>query len=371
MDLTGLLVERVVVHRIPQKEPKALAAQQEPLWLAEAASPLPDTLRAYMNMRLLGSLQSADKAFDVIFDDAAVTTAPAEVRSYLATEALALGTDEERDDALVALSRSLATRLFDAQPTQPLAGLFAVSSGTIAGRPFLAAMKLEHEKGVTVDEVRIDGRQTLAMTVEDGLVLVQGTKVFKAAAFAPNPIADLTALSGDFDCEGRLSDTQNPFTASGVANYFAHDTLGVRLVGEPRVITEQVFKAVEDFLDETVTEPAARVTAESALIVEMSSNRQTFSAQSFGNNHLTPELRRGLRDVLNERSLPLTAFPKDLNLIENRLKMIALEFEGRISVVGPQNRFDDDTIQIDGSQANGEAVVKIRSPLKRTNSRGR
>lgn len=370
MDLDGLLVERVVIHQIPRKEPKATTEQQAPLVVSEAVSPLPDSLRAYMNLRLRGSLQSADKAFDVEFDENATTPIPDLATEYLSEEAAATGTAKERDQRLVDMSAHIARRLFDVQPPQPPEGLLAVCSGTIGGRPVLAAMKLEREKGVTVDETTIHGRRTFEMTVEEGLVLVAGTKVFKAAAFAPIRGADTSGGAGSFACEGRLSDTQNPFTASGIAAYFARDTLGAKLQAEPRVLTEQVFREMETFINEDIQDPVARVAAERALLVEMGSNKQTFSPQSFGNQHLDAAERRALRAHLHDKGLPSQAFPKDLELIENRLKMISLELDGRITVVAPEDRFEDETITVSGPNGE-EAVVTIRAGLRRTRSRGR
>lgn len=371
MDLDGLLVQRVVIHPIPRKEPKATTEQQVPLVVSEAVSPLPDSLRAYMILRLRGSLQSADKAFDVEFDDNATTPIPNLAMEYLSQEAAGTGTSEEQDQRLVDMSVHIAKRLFDVQPPQPPEGLLAVCSGSIGDRPFLGAMKLEREKGVTVDETTIHGRRTFEMTVEERLVLVAGTKVFKGAAFAPLKGADTAGGAGSFACEGRLSDTQNPFTASGVAAYFARDTLGAKLQAEPRVLTEQVFREIEAFINEDMQDPAARVAAERALLVEMESNKQTFSAQSFGNQHLGAGERRALRAHLRNKGLPSQAFPKDLDLIENRLKMISLELDGRITVVAPEGRFEDDTISVAGATDGEEAVVTIRAGLRRTRSRGR
>lgn len=371
MDLTGLLVERVVVHQIPRKEPKVTAEQQEPLVLSEAVSPLPDSLRAYMNMRLLGSLQSAEKAFDVVFDDDADTPIPLQLRAYLAAEATGAGTGDGRDQTLVNLSRDIAELLFELQPPQPPTGLLVVCSGTIGNAPFVAVMKLEHEKGVTVDETNVGGRRTFEMTVEESLVLVAGTKVFKAAAFKPSDGADPIGSPDDFECDARLSDTQNPFTASGMAAYFARDLLGVKLEAEPRVLTEQVFKSVEQFINAEIADPASRVAAERALLTEMSANKQTFSAQTFGNQHLEADERKALRDHLKDEGLPTQAFPKDLELIQGRLKMMALELDGNITVVAPQERFDDDTISVTGDEAAGsDAVITIRAGLRRTHSRG-
>lgn len=371
MDLTGLLVERVVVHQMPRKEPKPTAEQQEPVVLSETVSPLSDSFRVYLNVRLLGSLQSADRAFDVVFDPSSPTDTPTHLRRYLRDEATGRGSARVRDQRLVDLSRMLAERLFDVQSFQPPPGLLAVTSGTVGSRPFVGVMKLEHERGVTADEIEINGRRTFEMTVEERLVLTAGTKVFKAAAFSPLPGSDMTDPVEELLTEGRLSDSQNPFTASEVAAYFARGLLGVKLQAEPRVLTEQVFKSVEVFINTKIPDPAARVAAERALLVEMASNKQNFSAQSFGNQHLDAPTRQALRNHLRSKELPTGAFPKNLELIGGRLRMMSLELDGKITVVAPEDKFDDDTINVDTSAGTQQAVVTIRAGLRHAGSRGR
>lgn len=372
MDLASLTIDRLVVHEIPKKEPKASADHQEPLGLSEALSPLPDALRSYVMLRLRRSLQSADRAFDVVFDDGSVSETPADVRQLLLDLTDPSVADDDRDKQVVDLSRRLAERLFGLQPPQPPTGLLAVCTGSLGnGRPLLAVMKLEHEQGVTVEQHQVDGRTTFEMVVEDSLVLVEGTKVFKAAAFAPTAGANPHGSPDDFSCDARLSDSQNPFTASGVAAYFASGLLGVKLAEEPRVVTEKVFKAVERFINESIADPARQVAAERALVVEMTSNKQTFSAQVYGNQHLQTQERKALRDYLKEADLPATAFPKDLSLVEGRLKLISLELEGKITVVAPEERFEDETIVLDTGDGTEDAVVTIRSALRRTATRGR
>jgi hypothetical protein len=367
VDLAGLVVERVIVHGIPRKLPMgAPAEEQEELNLSEALAPLPDTLRLYVTTRLVGSLQAADKAFDVVFNPSAANSTPQAIRDYLAGETNNRPL-RRRDISLVDLSRLFAEKLFEVQPPQPPGGLLAICSGKLANlKPFLGIMKLEHERGVTVEETDVDGKHTFRMTVEDSLVLVAGTKVFKAAAFSPVSSTEQST----FPCHARLSDNQNPFTSGSVASYFARRFLGVELSEEPRVTTEKVFKAVEKYTN-TIADPARQVAATRALFVEMSANKDNFSAVSFGNQHLRPEERRELRSALVEAGLPTTAFPKDLELIKSRLRLIALELEGHITVVAPEDRFRDDTISVDSGETGNDAVVTIKAGLKQARSRGR
>jgi len=370
IDLAGLLVERVVVHPIPRKEPKATIEQQTPLVLSEVLSPLNDNLRQYMMLRLRGSLQSVENAFDVVFSDTPPHQTSLDVRAHLLSEAHEEGMPESRDEAFVRLSRTLAERLFTAQPSQPPPSLFAVCGGSVGETPFLAVMKLEHERGVTAEEKQIGGRRTFEMTVEERLVLVAGTKVFKAALFSPVSKQDVIDHPADFVIDGRLSDRQNPFTTSGVADYFRAGLLGLRLKSEPRVVTEEVFKAIEKFVNTEIADPAERVAAERALLVEMASNKQMFSAQRYGESHLNPATRGQLLRSLRDQGLETRGFVKANELIANRLKMITLELEGKIRVIGPQEKFDDETIKVTTATEAPEALVTIRAPLRRAGSRG-
>jgi hypothetical protein len=371
IELAGLLVERVVVHPMPRKEPRATEEQQGQLALSEGLATLGDTLRHYMNVRLLETLQSVEKAFDVVFDNTNATLAAPGIRAYLCSEATEEVTAGDREESLVAFSRSLATKLFEVQPPGPPPSLFVVCTGSIAHTPFLAVMKLEHERGVTAEERFIGGKRTYEMSVEERLVLVSGTRIFKAALFSPRSRQDVLDTPQDFVIDGRLSDNQNPFTTSGVADYFLSRLLGLKLKEEPRIQTEQVFKAIENFLNTEVEDTSERVKAERALLVDLASNRTVFSAQRFGNENLHANTRRSLRQYLTDKGFPTAAFPKDNELIIKRLNMIALEFEGRITVVAPEDKFDDEIIQVVGTEGAGDTVVTIRAPLRRTGSRGR
>lgn len=363
-----MLVERAVVHRVPKKESRATAEQQKPLLLSETLSPLPDALRQYVQTRLLGSLQSTDKAFDVVFDSGATTPMPDRIRSFLTTAAAGTRTTDQEDQALVDLSREMAALLFHVQPPQPPTGLFTVCAGTIRSRIFVAAMKLEHEKGVTVDERVIHGKRTFEMTVEDELVLTAGTKVFKAAVVAIDPDR---VSEPELPYEARISDTQNPFTTAGVATYFTSGFLGVRLQAEPRVVTEQVFEAIQAVINTEITDPASRVAAERALLVEMSAKTPTFNTNTFAKKHLETLQSHALRSRLRELELPVGSFVRDTQLIESRLKVMALDLDGGITVTAPQARFDDGTITVDRATNDDSAVVTIAAGLRRTRARAR
>lgn len=371
LDLTGLLVDQLVVHPIPKREPKATADQQAALVSSEGLTPLTDILRVYINTRLRASLQSADRAFDVAFDDALDCGAPAQIRTFLRKESRQEGSVNSRSDLLLDISQKMAKRLFEIQPHGLDPSLLAVSAGSIEHTPFIGVMKLEHERGVTAEERNVGGRRTFEMSVEERLVLVSGTKVFKAAVFAPLSPDAVCSDPEDFQILGTLSDSQNPFTTAGPAAYFAVGLLGTRLETEPRVQTERVFKAVEKYINEGIEDPAEKVAAQRALLVEMSSNKGTFSAETFGTLHFTAATRRGLREHLEAEGLPTKGFPKNTDLIRSRLKLIALELEGRITVVAPEERFEDETIQVEQGDGTQGAIVTIRAGVKRTHSRGR
>src|SRR4051794_27288347 len=114
----------------------------------------------------------------------------------------------------------MAERLFEVQPPQPPTGLLAVCSGTLLDQPVVAVMKLEHERGVTVDDDVVNGLRTFKMAVADDLVLTGGTKVFKAAAFAVTPGQAAGTGAGALTCDARVSDFQTPFHASTQAAYY-------------------------------------------------------------------------------------------------------------------------------------------------------
>lgn len=336
MSLARLTVEGVVLHELPKKLTRQQIRDeaQSNVRLSGAETPLDDPLRHYIERQLYQSLDKA--ALDVEFDPEASSIAPKLVTGFL----------DDPTVGIISLSRDLAEALYESQTPVSNEGVLAVVRGHVGGQTFLAVLKLEHEKGLSFEEKETDaGEIVLHLTLEDDLVMTQGTKVFKAGIFSYlyPPNADGRAATEPV-LDAKVSDMQRRATdRRPIAQFFVGGFLGCRYVGSPEMTTGAFFNGMEDVLNKTITDVEARADIHEALVVEMRNNQQRVDPRRFIKNHV-PEADQDLVATgLVDLGVNLQPFAKDLSLTESWLRKTIYRFDNGAYVRVPAS--DEGTVE--------------------------
>lgn len=323
-ELETLRITEVVMHQVPKK---VSGEMEPPLGLSEAASSITSELGNYIRERVIKSLSAS--AFDVIADEAAIAVVPEAVLAFLSSTSA----------DLVECSLVIARHLYAVQDGANPAGLLCVAAGTVAGRRTLAILKLEMEQAVHLAENRIGGRPTFDLTLLRELVLNNHTRVFKVGLFQRE--------NGDGPLVGLVSDKQKGSDPRSVmAHFFLSQFLGCKLADTPNVRTRNFYTLTEQFINEQVTDPEQQAKYHMALLTELNGPEETVAPIDFAANHFDLPDKRQFAATMDEYGFPTDEpFPKDVHLVEKRLRKVQVEFTNGVTVIAPLEVMERDVLR--------------------------
>jgi hypothetical protein len=344
-ELGRLVVNKVIIHEIP-KHLKA-AGGSGPVY-SDVESELDPELTAYFHDKVVESLGSK-KSYDILIDSTAPSPLPGLLATYLGTS----GID------FVETSKKMAEHLHNIQDGTNPAGLLAVLDCQIGDDRALGLIKLEKEEGVRLKQRRHKGQLTFDLRVLRSLVLTEKTRVYKVALFV--------FAAGDAEYDASASDNQSGYGSyNEVASFFLNKFLGCKLRKEPDIATKHFFEVTEAFINEEVADPEKRVQYHEHVVSEMLSQSPTVSSEEFAENYFPVDMRQRFVNQLEAKEVP-TNFPKNTELIKNKLKKTLYEFGSGIKVIVP-NEQAENRVKIT-SLDNGETRLEIQDRLEEVKAR--
>ena len=169
----------------------------------------------------------------------------------------------------------------------------------------LVLMKLEREAGAQLTLDNTGGETRFAMSVLDDLVLTDGTRLFKTAAFLRTGTGNDEFLMAACDSQHRVTDS------SDMARFWL-TYLGCLLKEDPRVATSKFFNATIEFINSAITEPVMKTQLYDSLHSELRSNKAQLVPKSFIQEYVPDELKKPYREFLEEHHVELTSFHQDV-----------------------------------------------------------
>jgi nucleoid-associated protein YejK len=339
LNFADLVIHRLIAHEVPLTQPKG-----GPVLSDEDRAP--DTkIENFFRQRITSSLN--ESGIDVVYDPSADKTVKDGIEELLSTPR-----------HLVAVSQTLARRLYDVQNRQNTAGLLVIAVGTIQNRAAVCVLKLEHEEGIRVVELSEKGVHTFNLEYLNNLVLTKRTRVFKVGLFvAAKPTY------------ARISDEQFGRGANrGVADFYLHDFLGCHLATAPEVQTEHFLRSAQEFINEDVTDPEKRARYEQALLAELHSKDDGIRPRQFAQKHIdTAEERHQFATRVQLAGLPADLIPKSLALIGNTIKRIQMSFANGTTITAHPELVGKE-IKITGLD-DGRTRVEMEDVLKQVKPR--
>lgn len=321
MNLATFEVEDVVIHDVPQPDPRF-----GPLVLTDAPVALDDDLRGYFGRKVVDSLSI--RGVEVVADTTADATARESIAGVL--------TDARQ---LVAESRQLAAHLYGVQTLVNSPGLLAVVGGRIDGGRCVGILKLEREEGLRFSiHAERDGQTVIDVELLRDLTLTDRTRVFKTGLFVSG-----AAASGGVDpahISGRVSDDQRGrLEGEGVATFFLHRFLGCALRVSPEIATRDFVRAAEQFFNEQVDNAERRAAYQVALMSRMQDNVSEVRPRTFAEENLDGQHRSAFLRTVEAAGLdPNVPFTKDTSLA--RVRGFKMVFESGMFLVGSLTDLD-------------------------------
>ncbi len=314
--LAVMTVKKVIFHDVPSHQ----RGEGGSPTLATAETAVDARRRNMLKTKLTRVLDSKT-AYPIIFGHDAGSPVPKVVREYTKKE--------HHETAFVEATQALANHLFQVQHGAVSPGLLCVIEFAADGKHGLILMKLEREAGAQLKIDKSNNKTRFSMEVLDDLVLTDGTRLFKTAAF-------LRTGTGDDDFLLTACDSQHRVTDSSEMARFWIKYLGCVLKEEPRVATSKFYNASIEFINAVVTDPILRTHLYDGLHAELRSNKKTFVPKTFIDEYVPQEVRGDYREFLSENHISLTTFEKDVLDIRNKLRRKTFLSEQGVTVSAPE-----------------------------------
>jgi len=314
----GLMrIKRVIFHDVPNHQKGA----EGHLVLATAETTV-DAHRRNMLQTKLTKVLDSKAAYPILFSPETGSPVPKLVRTYTCAE--------QKEAVFVQTSQTMAKHLNDLQHGAISPGLLCVIEISADGKPGLVVMKLEREAGAQLKVDTTGNKTRFSMEVLDDLVLTDGTKLFKTAAFVRIGKSDNDFLMSACDNQHRVTD-------SGDMARFWIRFLGCMFREDPRVATQKFFSATIDFINTVVTDPIIRTEMYDSLHAELRSKRTMVAPKTFIEEYVPDEVKGLYQEFLGERKISLTSFHKDLMDIQSKLRRRTFLSERGVVVSAPES----------------------------------
>lgn len=256
---------------------------------------------------------------------------------------------------LVSISQQLAAGLVAAQSGTAKAGILVVADASIQNADYLLVAKVEHQEAMRAEPKthKGGGRYIQIERIRD-LVFGDQTKIYKIAV-----VAREASVSGPLT--GELADSQN---GAGVAQYFLRGFLGMKLADEPQVLTERFLVGVTKAINGSNMSADDKVTAQTALALELQSNSSNLDPSGFIQKHI-PTSHQGVVGRLAENlGTPMAVFPKDTTRVSSKINRTRIDLSGGVYLVAPTDVIGTDkTVRVETveseTSAQDEVLIRI------------
>lgn len=318
MNWDELVVESVVVHYVP-------TARDDPdgeVLLTDAPIPLEPGLHQYFREKIASRLE--DNGLASVDDTDVESPAPNLIGEIVS--------DPGR---LVDASKVLAVHLDTIQTGNNSSGLLAVATASVAGKGFVAIIKLEKERGIRFAINQVDGQNVVDMELLRNLTLTDKTKVYKTALLGP------TDPGSSHSIEGFVADDQRGRTDGvQVATFFLSRFLGCKPKEPAARLTFEFVKAVNHVISESVSDPETKGQYQVALLAAMQDNSADVRPRSFADQNLAPEHREPFFEELEKVGIDRTAvFPKDTSIV--KVAKFRMTFDSGMVLVGTREDLEE------------------------------
>lgn len=340
-----MTINRVIIHQIPKR---FRSLETEPIY-SEVESPLDDGLKLLFMERII-STASSQSAYKVELDPDTSSVVPSLISAFLSGHEL----------DFVELSKMMAKHLHETQSAVNSGGLLTVVDCNFDTQPGLCLIKLEKEEGARLKPSVINGRTTFDIEHLKDIMLTGKTRLYKLGVFA-------AAAENSDEVTGLVSDEQRGYhPRTEVASFFLKDFLGCRLLIAPNLATKRFFEATERFINESILDPVRKAECMNHLLSELTNQRNTVNPQEFALNHFDDNERRAYSQAVGEQIMA-ESFPKEVELIESRIRKLVMEFSSGIQIVGLQTAIDEKlTLSAVG---NGLTRAEVVDELKQIRTR--
>ena len=329
MLLQHLSIDRIIIHQIYQRDQDGTKAI--PLQSHEYVIFAKEAMQTFKT-RIISALGHDSKAVQMEIVNQEPDYLPYLVDRMIDQESVSFATS----------SYDIAKKLNDAQQIKSIpGGIIVVCYGKQGPqqKKFLGIIKAEVHSGYE-KEINDETNEISLKFVEE-LLLTPGTRLYKTAGFFEKNNYDESSSDLNEKWTVMVSDYQiNKANGKAAAQYFYSDFLGCGYPQTSARTTKKFYESTKLFitnLDVTQTEKSDLLNALTTYLKVESSS--TISASEFAGRYFDIDTQDVFTNHIEESGLPSTAFTKDINHIESKLKFRKVNFNSNVKITAPSEVF--------------------------------
>lgn len=330
MQLLNLKIDKIILHQVFRRD--ADGNKVAPTQSHEYTRFDRDAMEAFMS-RVRDALGDGSSAVQMEIVNQNTNDLPSLVDQIIV-----------EDDATFAVSSyDVANKLTDAQQKRTIpGGIVVVFTGTQGTdqKKFLGVIKAEVHSGYEKETNEDTGEISLKFVEE--LLLTPGTRLFKTAGFFEKSGAETQSSNLNDRWVVMVSDSQiNKADGKAAAQYFYSDFLGCGYPQTSARTTKQFYDATTKFISEMSVPETQKNDLNNALTTYLKvDNASSINSADFAEKYFTDaDTQDAYTNFIKEAGLPDTAFTKDIEHIESKLKFRQIRFRSNVKVTAPSEVF--------------------------------
>lgn len=348
-EIRDLTITELIVHDVPSRLARKILRetpdiQEEQPVFSQIPSTITQEISSFFHGKIASTIGSTD-SIDIVFTD------QSQIKDLI--EEYFICDVRKRVD----ISQEIAQHLFEIQNAQNSGGLLLFILCECGHNKIISILKVEREEGVRVRQQTTNGLMALDIQHISDLILSKKTKLFKIVMY----------YYENGEIKGILCDKQRGYGSKEVADFFLCDFLGCAHAEEPQIQTKRFFEASQRFINLILSSSELKGELLSHLISELLDQRHILNPTDFARRALAPEYQDDYIAFLNENNSPLTSFPKNITMIESKLKQVRYEFTSGVKVMGSHEAFN--SVASVSDLENGQTKMEIIDNLQQVKTK--
>lgn len=331
MQLLNLKVDRIIIHQVFQRAPdgQKIAPLQ-----GQDFTDFDDKAMSAFRTRVSEALGDGSRAVQMKIADQDAHKLPRIIDHIIS-----------QDNPTFAVSSfDIAKLLTEAQHSRGIpGGIVVVFSGTQGPKnnDFVGIMKAEIYTGYQKEK---DDLGKISLKFIEELLLTPSSRLYKTAGFFKRVDCEEDSEDLNEKWAVMVSDSQiNKADGKAAARYFYADFLGCDYPETSARTTRKFYDATSKFISEMKASASEKADLFNALTTYLKvDTSSTVSPSDFAESYFKDvDTQDAFTNFLKNEGLPDTAFTKDLEHIQSKLKYHKIEFRSTVKILGPSDAFKD------------------------------
>ncbi len=332
MQLINFSIDKIIIHQVFRRDPdgnKITPTQSHEFTNFEKGA------MEEFKVRVKDALGEGSKAVQMEIINQEPNDLPSLVNQMI----------NQEDESFATSSYDIAKKLTDAQQMKSIPGGIIVVFCGKQGNPskkFLGIIKAEVHSGYE-KEVN-EQTQEISLKFVQEILLTPGSRLYKTAGFFEKANAENSSSNLNDKWAVMVSDYQiSKADGKAAAQYFYSDFLGCGYPETSARTTKAFYESTSTFISKLNVSESDKSNLLNALTTYLKvDTSSTISSSEFASKYFSDiDVQDDFTSHMKDSGLPESAFTKDTEHIESKLKFRKVSFKNKVKIVAPSDTFKD------------------------------